>query len=330
MADNRMDFLRGTIYRWAQVWPEVCPDLRQAPRVLAVGDLHVESFGTWRDIAGRLVWGVDDFDEAFELPYTQDLLRLATSARLAISIESLSIGWKDACDAILEGYREGLRSGGVPFVLEERNHWLRTIALARLDDPRPFWKKLHANPSARKPVPGDALKAIKKLLPDPKLQYRIVSRTAGVGSSGHRRFVALADWRGGKLALEAKALVPSAFHWAGGRLGPVRIYYEKLLDGAVRDRDPFVRLVGPWIVRQLAPDSSPIELASLPKKRPEDRLLHAMGWEAANVHLARPRSIKAVQHDLQRRPSNWLRSAARKMTTAVSEDWAEWRKWYPR
>lgn len=165
MADNPTNFLRGTIYRWAQAWPDVCPDLRLAPRVLAVGDLHVESFGTWRDVAGRLVWGVDDFDEAFELPYMQDLLRLATSARLAISSESLSIGWKDACDAILEGYREGLKSGGAPFVLEDRNHWLRNIALTRLDDPRPFWTKLLANRTAKKPVPRGALEAIKPLLP---------------------------------------------------------------------------------------------------------------------------------------------------------------------
>ena len=39
-------FLRATFYRWAQVWPEVCPDLSKAPHVLAVGDLHVENFGT--------------------------------------------------------------------------------------------------------------------------------------------------------------------------------------------------------------------------------------------------------------------------------------------
>ena len=39
-------FFRGTYYRWAQVWPDVCKDLRRAPKVLAIGDLHVGSFGT--------------------------------------------------------------------------------------------------------------------------------------------------------------------------------------------------------------------------------------------------------------------------------------------
>lgn len=326
MAGDPFIFLRGTIYRWSTVWPEVCPELAGAPQVLAVGDLHVDSFGTWRDIAGRLVWGIDDFDEAFYLPYTQDLLRLAASARLAILQDRLALGWKDACDAILEGYREGLDCGGSPFVLEERHHWLRTLAHARLDDPRPFWKKLDANPPPRKPVPRDALHALKQLFPETDLTYRITTRTAGVGSLGHRRFVALADWCGGKLALEAKALVPSAFHWAQTRQTPVRIYYQNLLDGAVRARDPFVRLVGPWIVRQLSPDSSPIELMSLPSKRPEDRLLHAMGWEAANIHLASKRSVRAVQSDLRGRPSNWLRSAARKMSRLIIKDWNDWRK----
>ena len=57
--------------------------LARAPRALAVGDLHVENFGTWRDVEGRLIWGINDFDEAWRLPYTNDLVRLATSALLA-------------------------------------------------------------------------------------------------------------------------------------------------------------------------------------------------------------------------------------------------------
>jgi uncharacterized protein (DUF2252 family) len=59
---------RGTFYRWAQLWPEVCANLRDAPKVLAVGDLHVGSFGTWCATEGPLSWGVDDFDESYPLP----------------------------------------------------------------------------------------------------------------------------------------------------------------------------------------------------------------------------------------------------------------------
>src|ERR1700722_19573133 len=70
MAEGEFRFFRGTFYRWAQLWPKHCKEMANAPSVLAVGDLHVNSFGTWRDRVGRLVWGVDDFDQAYFLPYT--------------------------------------------------------------------------------------------------------------------------------------------------------------------------------------------------------------------------------------------------------------------
>ena len=102
-------FFRGTFYRWAQLWPEVCANLRDAPKVLAVGDLHVGSFGTWRDTEGRLSWGVDDFDESYPLPYTNDLVRLAASVKIVIDSENLTIGFKEGCSAILEGYQKALK-----------------------------------------------------------------------------------------------------------------------------------------------------------------------------------------------------------------------------
>ena len=63
--------------------------MRRSPEVLAVGDLHVENFGTWRDIEGRLIWGINDFDEVGRMPYTIDLVRLAASAHIAIDTEQL-------------------------------------------------------------------------------------------------------------------------------------------------------------------------------------------------------------------------------------------------
>ena len=102
MAGSLFPFLRATFYRWVQVWPAVCPDLEKAPRLLAVGDLHVENFGTWRDTDGRLVWGVNDFDEASLFPYTLDLVRLATSAIVAAREQRLAMKPKEATEAILE------------------------------------------------------------------------------------------------------------------------------------------------------------------------------------------------------------------------------------
>ncbi len=85
------------------------------PGVMSVGDLHIGNFGTWRDSEGRLCWGVDDFDESYPFPYTNDLVRLATSVKMLIDSEGLGIKLRDACDAILEGYRETLKDGGYSF-----------------------------------------------------------------------------------------------------------------------------------------------------------------------------------------------------------------------
>ena len=113
----------------------MCPELARAPHVLAVGDLHVENFGTWRDIDGRLIWGVNDFDEAFPLSYANDLVRLVVSAELAAETGHIPLKPLEICEAVLEGYRESLDQHGLPFVLGEDHTWLRKIAEDELRDP---------------------------------------------------------------------------------------------------------------------------------------------------------------------------------------------------
>ena len=39
----------------------------------------------------------------------------------------------------------------------------------------------------------------------------------GGGSLGRPRFVAVANWRGGRIVREAKAVAPSAWSWAHGK-----------------------------------------------------------------------------------------------------------------
>src|SRR2546428_8100127 len=125
-------FMRATYYRWAGVWPEVCSDSSSAPEALSVGDLHVENFGTWPDADGRLLCGVNDFDEAAWLPYTNDLTRLVASANMAIDADHMALNPKVACEAVLEGYRKGLEAGGRPFVLAEGHTALREMPRHRL------------------------------------------------------------------------------------------------------------------------------------------------------------------------------------------------------
>jgi hypothetical protein len=319
MRSDVFPFLRATYYRWAQLWADVVPELARAPKVLAVGDLHVENFGTWRDAEGRLVWGINDFDEVWPLPYTNDLLRLATSAL----ISKMTCDAKQGIAATLRGYREALEAGGRPLTLAEHHGVLRLMATARLHAPEKFWDKLSGLPALQETVPGGAFKGIARLMPENGLTWRLVHRVAGLGSLGRQRYVALADWHGGLVAREAKALAPSAAAWAEGRTGSAKIYYQEMLDRAVRCRDPFVAVRQNWIIRRLAPDCSRIELAALPEERDELRLLHAMGWETANVHLGSSKA-RVLLADLNKRPGGWLLRAAEKMRKAVTSDWQDW------
>jgi len=328
MSAALFPFLRATYYRWAQIWPEVCGELASAPQVLGVGDLHVENFGTWRDSEGRLIWGINDFDETWRLPYTHDLVRLAASAHLAISDNHLAVDLKDAARAILEGYAESLAGGGRPFVLAEHHKVLRDMAIHRLKEVCGFWGKLEKCRPVQGRVPAGAVKGISRMLPDPKLGRRYVHRVAGLGSLGRQRLVALAEWHASNIAREAKAMAPSACWWAAGAKGSARILYQEILDTAVRCSDPYVKLKGKWLVRRLAPDCSRIEISELPKERDETALLHAMGFETANVHLG-SKKARAIQADLKKRGDAWLATAAQEMVKALSKDWDEWRETHP-
>jgi Uncharacterized protein conserved in bacteria (DUF2252) len=324
-------FFRATYYRWAQLWPQICPELAKAPHVLAVGDLHVENFGTWRDIEGRLIWGVNDFDEAWPMSYAVDLVRLAASAHLAVDTGNLPLKREDICGALLEGYRESLQDGGHPFVLGEKHQWLRLIAEGELRDPVRFWQKMESLPTLRTEVPISAVDAIEHLMPAPGIRYRLAHRVAGLGSLGHARYVAIADWHGGHIAREAKALVQSSNCWAETveskkQKGPAEILYQTIINRAVRCPDPFVQLRGRWIVRRLGPYCSRIELASLGASDTELRLIHSMAWETANIHLGTRSARKVILRHIDQQKAKWLHHAAEAMLEAVRSDWNVWKK----
>jgi hypothetical protein len=318
-------FFRGTFYRWVQLCPETCRDLFEAPKVLAVGDLHVGSFGTWRDGEGRLCWGVDDFDESYPLPYTNDLVRLAASVKTVIDSQHLDVKLRDGCDAILQGYEQSMKNGGCPIVLAEHENNLEKLGIDAIRPPADFWRKLNERPTVGRSLPRNAKQALVRALPQ-NLDYKVVQREAGLGSLGQQRFVAIANWRGGFVAREAKAILPSACAWLRGHVGHRQSYYQQILRSAVRSHDPFHRIVGVWLVRRLSPDSNPIEVDDLPEERDEETLLNAMGSEIANVHVGSKRQIGNILKDLRRRKSNWLRSAAKEMAKAIEREWREYKK----
>jgi uncharacterized protein (DUF2252 family) len=326
MSRDVFPFLRATFYRWVQVMPEVCHDLMDAPQVLGVGDLHVENFGTWRDIEGRLIWGVNDFDEAYPMPFTVDLVRLAASALLASGEEHIAIDGATVCDAILEGYLEGIRRGGHAFVLAETHDWLYLAALSHARNAVNFWNKIDALRTVPRRAVREVEDHLRELMPAPNLPSRIAHRRAGLGSLGRRRYTMIAQWGGARVAREAKELTASAWQWLHHQEAPNNILYEQIVSRAVRVADPYLHVRGKWIIRRLSPDCSRIELSHLSAKRDEVRLLNSMGFETANIHLGSPKAIRHVSHYLVRRKANWLYKAANDMAEATRNDWAKWHK----
>ena len=55
------------------------------------------------------------------------------------------------------------------------------------------------------------------------------------------------------------------------------------------------------------------------------RLLYAMGWETANVHLGTVSAQKVILKDLAKRPAQWLRTSTKAMVNATVADWKDWR-----
>jgi uncharacterized protein (DUF2252 family) len=90
MSADPHAFYRGTACLfYADVTAEedpFCDD--RSGRIWVHGDLHVENFGTYLNSDGRLVFDINDFDEAYLGRFTWDLQRFAASLAL--------VGWQKA------------------------------------------------------------------------------------------------------------------------------------------------------------------------------------------------------------------------------------------
>lgn len=319
LPNDPFPFFRGTYYRWVQHWQNSAADWNAAPKVLSIGDLHIENFGTWRDAETRLCWGVNDFDEAEELPYAHDLIRLAASVRAAGNPNLAAVKSSVVCDAILAGYTATLSKGGEPFVLEEAHPSLRALAMIDERNPAKFWAKLTkllADAPAK--IPADARDLLVQSMPPTVGTIEFRTRLqVGMGSLGRPRFVALCEYRGGWIAREAKAVATLVNGRPSRSADAVR--------GAIRSHDPCYQPGPKWIVRRLGPRNSRIELDQL-HRADFMGLLAAMGAETANVHLGTPGSAAAILTDLNGRPKDWLHQDSKKMAHALSADWDVWKQ----
>ncbi len=327
MKESPFPFFRATFYNWCLLWPLLCPKLAKAPKVLSVADLHIENFGTWRDSQGRLAWGVNDFDEAIPLPFTHDLVRLTVSTLLASDKGPLSPD--RIVQEILDGYTGVIENGGTPYVLEEAHTFLRHQLESQTRKPEEYWPHLIARLSPpTEDIPETALKVFRKSLPkDAEPTYHTVTKPKGLGSLGRRRYIALAQWRGGWIAREIKDTLPSAVLWATSTSKEAgNPWLMKTVEAAVRSPDPYYDVRRQWLIRRLAPDCSRIEWTTIEDPVKLAKLLHSMGKETANIHLGSPKAQKTISGAWKKLPEDWLLNAARALQDRTISEWSSWCK----
>jgi hypothetical protein len=319
MKSSAFVFLRGTCWRWAETAAELLPYLAGAPKVLSPGDAHIENFGLWRDAEGRLVWGVNDFDEAASIPYPFDLVRLGTSALLAAAATGFRP--RAIARALLKGYCAGLANPH-PIILEDSQLWLRDLFAATRAERSEFWDDLQA--LKEKKPPRRYVLALQAALPKTDREdVTLLRRRAGVGSLGRPRFVALGRWRGGPIAREAKALVPSCWLNTASvdRSGHALLRAAR---GRYRSPDPWLDAHNGVIVRRLAPNSRKLEIDKIGRLRTP--VLAMMGFELANIHAGDANAARRIAADLDRRKPKWLATAIEDVAVATIRDWKAFKR----
>jgi hypothetical protein len=137
--------------------------------------------------------------------------------------------------------------------------------------------------------------------------------------------VAIADWKGGKVVREAKALVPSAWYLAH-QVADARLRCGDIAGGAYRAPDPWYAVSGGIVVRRLSPNNRKIEADDPAMQMVSDRLLASMGRELAAVHLGVADRRRAIIRDLDKRAGDaWLADCATRMAQATRADFKAYR-----
>ena len=319
MRKSAFTFLRATYWRWAEIVPGLVPELTDAPVVLAVGDIHLENFGTWRDAEGRLVFGVNDFDEADQMPYTLDLLRLLVSAMLSANATMVD----DMAAFMLGGYTAALESPRAT-VLDKEWQWLREPFVVADNRRLKFWDSI--DKLQRASAPNRFRAALALAMPEQGLAFDTAPRSAGVGSLGRPRWIGIAEWRGAPVVREAKALLTSGWSLAhGAAMAPIRS--GEIAGGRFRSPDPWFQVADSIVVRRLSPNNRKIDAEKHADLLHDRRLHEVMGRELACLHLGSGADdlAAALKADLSKRPTDWLASAAVRVAATVEAEFKQWK-----
>lgn len=217
MRESPFRFLRGTAHLFAE---DVAHHalLHQAPTAWQCGDAHLENFGSYRGDNRLTYFDQNDFDEGFLGPCLYDVLRLATSALVALkSLNMQQDRVETAVKRMLTAHAEALALGEIRWVERERadgliGELLQEVATRKRKD---FLKSrtekrrgdviLAQNPQKMLPLPQllreQIVQAVEKWAEtqeNPRF-YQVLDlarRIAGTGSLGTERYILLVEGRG--------------------------------------------------------------------------------------------------------------------------------------
>ncbi|GGO89290.1 hypothetical protein GCM10011584_18360 [Nocardioides phosphati] len=278
LATDRLRFLRGTYYLWLVRVAEQVPWVLDTVRLPVVGDLHVENFGTWRDVHDTPRWGVNDLDELARGPWLLDLLRVAVSAQVAPHVK---VADDDVCDLLLAAYADARPAAGIELAGKDAKH-LRPL-LPEPPDADRFYRRLLKGATAA--VPAAVAKASAATAP-PGWEPTWHVHAAGTGSLGHRRIVGVGKAADGTWhAREAKETGPGTAVWAATQVDGMPEPDAGLFARTTKQLgcSPDAVRVDGWQVRDLAPDLARIELSGL-RRKDGGRLLGSMAAATVDVH----------------------------------------------
>jgi hypothetical protein len=321
MRAHEYRFLRGSYHLWLARLGEELPELLAGARVPAIGDLHVENFGTWRDAEQVRRWGVNDFDELALGSAIPDLVRLATSAVLA---PHLALEEKEVCAEVFQAWSAAQPRESIDLAGPGARH-LRALVPA-FADPARFYAVLAKGAPAELPA---AVKDAACSVAEEGWQPTWHAHQAGTGSLGHARVVGVGPAADGTAhAREAKQLGPGTAAWATAtwpdRSWPVAQagLFERVCT-AIRGPGAAARVLD-WHVRDLAPDVVRIEASGL-GRHDSAHLLQAMARATADVHDSTGHAFSTAVSELERLGEHGFRDAVRTMVSRTKDDFERYR-----
>jgi uncharacterized protein (DUF2252 family) len=319
-------FFRGTAPQYyRRLFAEMPPSLKNGPKTMLQGDVHIENFGA---IPGKqgLKYGLTDFDEAIAGPASVDLVRGMSSIVVAAGEKP------GLLQAFLKGYRKGL-DGKITLKSEAITDFLTKqgkISQAEMLAERTAKGGSRIAKSDNNAVlPKATQKAIEKALGGAdnqaiakKEMQDVVQVYSGTGSLDLRRYEAIVG-KGGKsdLIVEMKEMVPSSLAPHLGSSGPHLARVEKALSlyhGKAAETVTSVTMEGQeFLVRTRAPFKGGIKFADL-KGAEQETFLEDLGKILGKAH-GKGGDAKALETFVSQHHDDLITTAVKQARHSLSD-----------